>query len=161
MDKHIDLSNISQHNLEHLSHCDFCIEQFADQLEEQGLLTAPANLKESILSRSKKTDVQLIAKTNQTSQKLQLFYYSLKVCFATAFALALLLWSSNASFSIYIPSAVQERQVTLEEQKYQAEKEALKKEAAIEKFPQKPNISEKFHEISNYFSRTEVISYDQ
>ena len=76
--------------LEHLASCDFCMDQFADYMEDQELLTAPRYLKEDILKRSHQFEVQIIAKSNQASKKLELFYYALKVGFAAVFAIAFL-----------------------------------------------------------------------
>lgn len=59
-------------------------EEYADYLEDKGLLKAPSNLKSSILERSRHLDVQLVAGTNQLSKKTQLFFYGLKVGFAVA-----------------------------------------------------------------------------
>lgn len=59
-------------------------EEFADYLEERGLLSAPANLKSSILERSRQPDVRLIAGSNRLSKKTQLIRYSLKVSLAAA-----------------------------------------------------------------------------
>lgn len=146
MDKHLDFSKISKNDLEHLSHCDFCIEQLADHIEEQGLLFAPANLKEAILSRSQKADVQLIARTNQTSHRLQLFYYSLKVCFATAFALAFLLCSSDNFFSVPSFPTAQEHHLNPGDWR---------------KAEEKAGIKGKLEQFSNQFFQTEVTSYDK
>ncbi len=59
-------------------------EEFADYLEERGLLSAPANLKSSILEKSRQPDVQIIAGSNHLSKKIQLLRYSLKVGLAAA-----------------------------------------------------------------------------
>lgn len=63
-------------------------ERFADYLEAQGLMDAPANMKSSILERSRHMDVQIIAGTNQLSKKAELFFYGLKVGFAVACSIA-------------------------------------------------------------------------
>lgn len=63
-------------------------ERFADYLERQGLMDAPANMKSSILERSRHIDVQIIAGTNQLSKKAELFFYGLKVGFAVACSIA-------------------------------------------------------------------------
>lgn len=63
---------------------EFYAERLADMVERQGLMTAPINLKASILERSRQLDVQVIAKTNLASKKLELFYYGLKLGTAVA-----------------------------------------------------------------------------
>lgn len=149
MDKHLDrsrYSRLSEAELKHLASCDFCMEQFADHIEEQELLTAPANLKEAILSRSQKADVQLVAKANEASRRLQLFYYSLKVGFATAFALALLLWSSDAFVPIHLfPDS---------------QPQPMKRYEWQSPFSEVP-IKEKIQDLSNQLFQTEVISHDK
>ncbi len=68
--------------LEQASSSEFYAERLADLVETHGLMTAPANLKSSILARSKQLDVQLIARSNQLSKKLALWYYGFKVVLA-------------------------------------------------------------------------------
>ncbi|MEG0215809.1 MAG: hypothetical protein RR685_06695, partial [Hungatella sp.] len=82
---------VSLEELEQLANSDFCMMQFADRLEADGLLTAPKHMHDNIRARSRQLDVQIVAKTNEASKNLQLFYYSLKVGFATVFALSFLL----------------------------------------------------------------------
>lgn len=114
--QHIDLKqdtcqNMTLPDLEHIASCDYCAEQFADYVEQQELLTAPKHMQDSIMTRSKQLDIQVIAKSNRASKKLQLFYYSLKVGFATAFALGMLFSMSPISgFSdtVYMPPAPRE-----------------------------------------------------
>ena len=66
-------------------------EEFADYLEERGLLSAPANLKSSILDRSRQADVRLIAGSNHLSKKTALFSYSLKVGLAAACSIGVII----------------------------------------------------------------------
>ena len=55
---------------------------FAARMEQEGLLKAPENLKESILLQSQSPAVLAERTLYQTSKRLSLFYYSLKVSFA-------------------------------------------------------------------------------
>lgn len=99
---------LTMKELEHLVSCDFCVEQFADYIEEQELIRAPRYLQEEILKRSQQFEVQIVAKSNQASKKLQLFYYSLKVGFAAVFALAFLMAApalASPTFHSRIPTA--------------------------------------------------------
>jgi len=80
--------------LEHISSCDFCSDQFAAMMSED-VMVAPRNLKENILQATKRPEVQLAIMARETSRKMQLFLYSLKVGTATAAALALLILSMN------------------------------------------------------------------
>ena len=74
---HIDpgrpVSSLSREELAHLSSCQFCREQIALQAEKQELLTAPARMKSEILSKLNRPEVQIIAKSNRISKKLELF----------------------------------------------------------------------------------------
>ncbi len=80
---HIDpgrpVSSLSREELAHLSSCQFCREQIALQTEKQELLAAPARMKSEILSKLNRPEVQIIAKSNRISKKLELFYFSLRV----------------------------------------------------------------------------------
>lgn len=70
---------------------DFYAEQLADLVESQGLMKAPINLKSSIMERSRQLDVQVIAKSNLASKKLELFYYGLKLSAAVAVSVCFIL----------------------------------------------------------------------
>lgn len=83
-------SGLTEAQLSHIAACTGCADLFAEYMESESLLTAPMDLRESVLRRSRQIDVQMIAKTNQASRQLQLFYYSLRVGFAVLGALVLL-----------------------------------------------------------------------
>lgn len=80
-------TGLSPEEYSHLAACPFCCEQFADYIENQELITAPAHLKSSIMERSRDLDVQIVAGSNHLSKRLQLFYFSLKVGAAVLCAL--------------------------------------------------------------------------
>ena len=65
-------------------------QRFGDLLEQQGLLKAPANLKASVLERSRQADVRLIANGNRLSKRTELIRYSLKVSLAAACSIAVI-----------------------------------------------------------------------
>lgn len=102
---HIDprrsVTSLSREELAHLSSCRFCRQQIALQAEEQELLTAPARMKSEILSQLNRPEVQIIAKSNRISKKLELLYFSLRVGIAVLCSLALL------SFAPAFPEPVQ------------------------------------------------------
>ena len=102
---HIDpgrpVSSLSREELAHLSSCQFCREQIALQTEKQELLAAPARMKSEILSKLNRPEVQIIAKSNRISKKLELFYFSLRVGTAVLCSLALL------SFAPALPGAAE------------------------------------------------------
>ena len=54
-------TGLSPEEYSHLAACPFCCEQFADYIENQELITAPAHLKSSIMERSRDLDVQIVA----------------------------------------------------------------------------------------------------
>lgn len=60
------------------------------RVETEGLITAPAHMKQEILERSRRMDVQLVVQSRRLSKKMQLFFYSLKVGAAVAMALFML-----------------------------------------------------------------------
>lgn len=65
-------------------------EQLIRQVEKEGLIKAPAHMKQEILERSKRLDYQLAVTTRKVSKQMQLFFYSLKVGAAVVTALFLL-----------------------------------------------------------------------
>lgn len=99
--RHVDHSRFRQtltlEELEHLADCPRCQEALADSIAASELLSAPRDLKASVLERSRGLDVQLIAGSNQASRRLQLFYYSLKVGAAVLCSLSLLLFTPTLS----------------------------------------------------------------
>lgn len=80
--------------LEHICSCDYCSDQFAALMSEE-LIEAPKDMKANILKATKRPEVQLAIMAKETSKKMQLFLYSLKVGAATAVALLLLIFSMN------------------------------------------------------------------
>lgn len=94
MEHHIEKlrfkESLTEEEISHISSCRFCREELTGHVEQYEMLTAPKNLKASILEQSKHLDVQLIAGTNQISKRLQLFYFSLKVSAAILCMLSML-----------------------------------------------------------------------
>lgn len=66
-------------------------EQLIRQAEAEGLIKAPAHMKQEILERSRRMDYQMAVTTRKVSKQMQLFFYSLKVGAAVVTALFLLL----------------------------------------------------------------------
>ena len=54
-------------------------ERLLRQVEAEGLIPAPAHMKQEILERSRSLDYQIRVQTRQIPKKLQFLYYSLKV----------------------------------------------------------------------------------
>ncbi len=81
--------------LSHICSCDFCADRFTACMEEE-IIAAPRDMKENLLRAVRKPEVQLAIRVRETSKRLQLFIYSLKVCTVTVCALLLMLFTMNA-----------------------------------------------------------------
>ncbi len=86
--------NEMQEFLMHVASCDYCADQFSSLMSED-IIPAPRTMKENILAATKKPEIQLAKKMNESSRKIKLLWYSLKVGTATVCALLLLLLSFN------------------------------------------------------------------
>lgn len=82
--------------LEHICSCDYCSEQFAISMSDI-VIEAPKNMKKNILMATMRPEVQLAIKIKETSKRMELFLYSLKVGAATIVALLILLLTMNTS----------------------------------------------------------------
>ena len=76
--------------LEHLETCSFCTDRWMN-LEKEEMIQSPSYLKEDILKRVHKADVQVNIHIKKTSKKTELFFYSLKTTAAVLGALILLI----------------------------------------------------------------------
>lgn len=75
---------------EKIKDLDAYTEQIIRRVEAEGLIKAPAHMKQEILERSERIDYQLAVATRKVSGQMQLFFYSLKVGAAVVTALFLL-----------------------------------------------------------------------
>ena len=75
---------------EKIKDLDAYTEQLIRRVEAEGLIKAPAHMKQEILERSERIDYQLAVTTRKVSRQMQLFFYSLKVGAAVVTALFLL-----------------------------------------------------------------------
>lgn len=82
--------------LEHISHCSYCADHMAHVMEQEGLVHAPRDFRESVLAQTKSLKVQTELSIHKTSAKMQLFFYSLRVGGAILGALVILFLSSMA-----------------------------------------------------------------
>lgn len=80
--------------LEHICSCNYCSGQLA-QVMTKDLITAPRHMKDNILKAIKRPEVQIVVKARESSKRMQLFVYGLKVVTATIGALILLILSMN------------------------------------------------------------------
>ena len=84
--------------LEHICSCDYCSDQFAAIMSEE-MIIAPKDMKSNILKAIKRPEIQIAIKVKETSKRMQLLIYSLKVGTATALALLFLLLTVNLTNS--------------------------------------------------------------
>ena len=89
------LEAFQQELLEHIESCNYCADQFAAYIETD-LQEPPAYLHEEILERSQGISMQAARTVYQTSRRMRLFWYSLKVGAAVAVSLLLLFASPVA-----------------------------------------------------------------
>ena len=73
----------------HAGVCDYCAELLSAYVEQE-LLEPPAYLREEILEKSRRPDIQAARTIRRTSRQTRLFLYSLKVGFALAVSLLML-----------------------------------------------------------------------
>ncbi|MCI8418370.1 MAG: hypothetical protein HFI33_12910 [Lachnospiraceae bacterium] len=62
------------------------------QVEQEGMLRAPVGMKQEILEKTRRADVQLVIRTQDMSKGLQVFFYGLKISMAAAMAMFILFW---------------------------------------------------------------------
>jgi len=117
--------------LEHIGTCTFCAQQFGDWMERgitepetsAGLIQSPedarrppllseppAYLREEILRRSRQIDVQAGMRIKETSHRIQLLMYSLKVGAAVMASIFLLMVTSNVRNMEFDAQQIQKEQ---------------------------------------------------
>jgi hypothetical protein len=89
--------------LEHTCSCDFCADQLTSVISED-ILKAPKDMKANILKAARRPEVQIAIKARETTKRMQLLLYSLKVCTATICALLLLLITMNITLAPNTPN---------------------------------------------------------
>lgn len=77
--------------LDHISKCTYCADVFASSFQNEKMLHAPSNLRESILLKTH--DIRVFPRR-------QLFFYSLRVCAAMCGALFILFSAANGGPNI-------------------------------------------------------------
>lgn len=80
--------------LEHICSCDYCSELFAESMNLE-VVNAPRDMKDNLLRAVRRPDIVLASKLKETSKRMQLFFYSLKVGTAMIGALIVLLLTIN------------------------------------------------------------------
>lgn len=82
--------------LEHLDTCSFCSQRWME-IDEEEIMQAPTYMKEDILKRVHRADVQVNIHLRKTTKKTELFFYSLKTTVAVFGALILLFSISHVN----------------------------------------------------------------
>lgn len=136
--------------LEHISSCLYCSEQFADCMVDE-TITAPMDLKANILKATRRPNIQITTKIKETSKRMQLLLYSLKVGTATIGALILLLLTINSSNH----STVWDSQKDIPTN----EKNTVSLTSTIRKNVN--HLNNNILDFSNTIMKTEVNEYDQ
>lgn len=88
--------------LEHIGSCNYCADQLEFHMSEE-MLPAPRNFKDDLLKATKRPEIQLARRAQETSKRVQLLFYSLKVGTAAAGALLLLFLTMNFSGMTSLP----------------------------------------------------------
>lgn len=82
--------------LEHAADCRFCAQRLAQTMEyDSAAPKAPAYLAQQIKERAAQLDIRASATLKQTSKRVQLALYSLKISTAVAFSLVMLFAVTN------------------------------------------------------------------
>ena len=136
--------------LEHICSCNFCSDQLAAIMAGE-MITAPRDLKDNILKATKRPEVQLAIKAKETSKRMQLFLYSLKVGTATIGALILLVFTMNFSNFSGVGNAPKDF--------YNSSKDKISMTTTIKDFMD--TISNSMLDFSNNIMKTEVTKNDQ
>lgn len=85
--------------LEHLDHCDFCLEQMLEEEIRTSSARAPGYLRGEIMARAAAPDIQASKMITDTSRRIQFFYYGLRTAAGVLAALALLFCVCRVDFS--------------------------------------------------------------
>lgn len=90
--------------LEHLSNCDFCLNEFISEKEQPTTVSAPAYLQEQILRKAASPEIQAQKAVKRTSYRMQMFYCSLRAATGVIVALFLLFTLGSVDFASLNPT---------------------------------------------------------
>ncbi len=154
--------------LGHIGACTFCAEQFGKwmeegfypNLEEEPILIEPPRyLKEEILNRAYQMDVKAAVKLKETSRKVQLLMYSLKVGLAVAASLFLLVITTdiqNANMNLSESQRIEQMQERQREAKKRRESREREEDIAGTLRRGSKKISNILNDISSGWFRMET-----
>ncbi len=142
--------------LAHIGSCNHCADRLEAYLSEV-MLPAPRDLKDNILTATRRPEVQLAIKARETSKRMQLFFYSLKVTTATVAALLMLILTMNAS---YLPDSgtTQPENPGLHEGPFSAEEHFSLSDTLRDKMYK---LSDSMQDFSNNIIHMEVTKNDK
>jgi hypothetical protein len=120
------------------------------------LIPAPFDMKNNILKATKRPEVQIARKINETSKRMQLLWYSLKVGTATIGALVVLTLVMHSGMGI---NANPDRQPVIPVQQNTDDNDNISLTAAIR--DKMNNFSSSILDFSNNILNTEVNNHDQ
>lgn len=101
--------------LEHLDHCDFCLEQMLEEESRTSSARAPEYLSGEIMTRAAAPDIQASKIITDTSRRIQFFYYGLRTAAGVLAALVLLFCVCRVDFSsVLSPPGERTAEITTE-----------------------------------------------
>ena len=136
--------------IEHMCSCDYCSEQLANIMTDE-LISAPRDLKTSILKATKRPNIQIAMNAKKTSKQLQLFLYSLKVSGAMIGAMIILSFTFKFNDLSMLNQKTNE---VVQTDTSQISLTQLLKESS-------DNINNYLLGFTNSIMKTEVVDYDQ
>ena len=89
--------------LEHLSNCDFCLNDLISKEEQRPTVSAPAYLQEQILRKAASPEIQAQKAVKHTSYRMQMFYCGLRAATGVIVALFLLFTLGSVDFASLNP----------------------------------------------------------
>ncbi|MBS5196109.1 MAG: hypothetical protein KHY93_02970 [Clostridiales bacterium] len=89
--------------LEHLSNCDFCLNELISNEEQRPTASAPAYLQEQILKKAASPEIQAQKAVKHTSYRMQMFYCGLRAATGVIVALFLLFTLGSVDFTSLNP----------------------------------------------------------
>lgn len=89
--------------LEHLSNCDFCLDELILEEEQRPTVSAPAYLQEQILRKAASPEIQAQKAVKHTSYRMQMFYCGLRTATGVIVALFLLFTIGSVDFASLNP----------------------------------------------------------
>lgn len=97
--------------LEHMEHCDYCLQHMLDHEKTFQAAQAPAYLKEQILTKASTPSVRADKTIHTVSYRMQLFYCGLKTAAGVLMALFLLFSVTKVDFASITPEITTQKKL--------------------------------------------------